>query len=75
MLEQVNHNLTDQPLDWCAPKLEPATQDHHGQTNDLKGSAINIYRSRDKKGKIKSKLKLGWGRRQKEKQFWSLGCK
>ena len=53
MLEQVNHNLIDQPLDWCVPKPEPVTQDHHRQTNDLKGSAIKVYRLRDKKGKEK----------------------
>ena len=56
MLEQVNHNLIDQPLDWCVPKpgvKKPVTQDHHRQTNDLKGSAIKVYRLRDKKGKEK----------------------
>ena len=56
MLEQVNHNLIDQPLDWCVPKLgvkKPVTQDHHRQTNDLKGSAIKVYRLRDNKGKSK----------------------
>ena len=61
-LEQVNHNLIDQPLDWCVPKpgvKKPVTQDHHRQTNDLKGSAIKVCRLRDKKGKSKSKLKLG----------------
>jgi hypothetical protein len=58
MLEQANHNLTDQPLDWCVPKPEPVTQDHHRQTNDLKGSAIKVYMLRDKKGKEKC-LTLG----------------
>ncbi len=56
VLEQVNHNLIDQPLDWCAPKpgvKKPVTQDHHRQTNDLKGSAIKVYRLRDKNGKEK----------------------
>jgi hypothetical protein len=57
---------TDQPrsnrstIRWCVPKPEPVTQDHHRQTNDLKGSAIKVYRLRDKKGKRKeSKLMLG----------------
>ena len=53
VLEQVNHNLIDQPLDWRVPKpgvKKPITQDHHRQTNDLKGSAIKVYRLRDKKG-------------------------
>ena len=27
------------PQDRCIPKLEPVTQDHHRQTNVLKGSA------------------------------------
>ena len=46
---------TDQPqsnrstIRWCVPKPEPVTQDHHRQTNDLKGSAINVYRLRDKR--------------------------
>ena len=46
---------TDQPrsnrstIRWCVPKPEPVTQDHHRQTNDLKGSAINTYKLRDKK--------------------------
>ena len=45
MLEQVNHNLIDQPLDWRVPKpgvKKPVTQDHHRQTNVLKGSAIKV---------------------------------
>ena len=50
---------TDQPrsnrstIRWCVPKPEPVTQDHHRQTNDLKGSAIKVYRLRDNKGKSK----------------------
>ena len=58
MLEQVNHNLIDQPLDWCVPKPEPVTQDHHRQSNDLKGSAIKVYRLRDKKGKKNKVIKV-----------------
>jgi hypothetical protein len=64
VLEQINHDLIDQPLDWCVPKpgvKKPVTQDHHRQTNDLKGSAIKVYRLRGKKERRKerSKLKLG----------------
>ncbi len=58
MLEQVNHNQIDQPLDWCVPKpvvKKPVTQDHHRQTNDLKGSAIKVYMLRDKKEKRKER--------------------
>ena len=74
MLEQVNHNLIDQPLDWCVPKpgvKKPVTQDHHRQTNDLKGSAIKVYRLRDKKGKKIKWLRLGcaWVRQKREKMF------
>ena len=59
MLEQVNHNLIDQPLDWCVPKpgvKKPVTQDHHRQTNDLKGSAIKVYRLRGKKKEEKKEV-------------------
>ena len=65
MLEQINHDPIDQPLDWCVPKpgvKKPVTQDHHRQTNDLKGSAIKVYRLRGKserRKEKKSKLKLG----------------
>ena len=77
MLEQVNHNLIDQPLDWCVPKpgvKKPVTQDHHRQTNVLKGSAIKVQRLRDKKGKskvIKVRVCLGvrkGGKRKDEKK-------
>ena len=71
MLEQVNHNLIDQPLDWRVPKpgvKKPVTQDHHRQTNDLKGSAIKVYRLRDKKGKSKViKVRVCLGETEKRK--------